>query len=38
MLEAKTAGTSGDNPNWKQSIHGPFADEYLEETCTEVET
>ena len=28
MLAAKTAGTSDDNPNWKQAMNGPFADEY----------
>jgi hypothetical protein len=38
MLETKTANTSGDNPNWKQAMNGPFADEYWEAACTEVET
>ena len=28
MLAAKTASTNGDNPNWKQAMNGPFADEY----------
>ena len=38
MLAAKTADTKVDNPNWKQAMNGPFADEYLEAACTEVET
>ena len=38
MLAAKTASTSGDNPNWKQAMNGPFADEYWDAACVEVET
>ena len=38
MLAAKTASTDGDNPNWKQAMNGPFADEYWDAACVEVET
>ena len=38
ILAAKTASTDGDNPNWKQAMNGPFADEYWDAACVEVET
>ena len=38
MLAAKTASTSGDTPNWKQAMNGPFADKYWDTACVEVET
>ena len=38
MLAAKTAASADDSPNWRQAMNGPFADEYWEAACTEVET
>ena len=38
MLAAKSRGSDADNPNWNQAMNGPFADEYWEAACTEVET
>ena len=38
MLAAKSLGTQADNPNWMQAMNGPFAEEYWEAACIEVET
>ena len=38
FLQAKTAASKEDNPNWNQAMNGPFADEYWKAACQEVET
>ena len=38
MLAAKSKGNDADNPNWLQAMNGPFAQEYWEAACVEVET
>ncbi len=38
FLKAKAETSKADNPNWKQAISGPFAEEFwkaaVEEYCT----
>lgn len=38
IFSDKTASTQGDRTNWRQSMNGPFNDDYREVTCTEIET
>ena len=38
MLQAKAAGSKEDNPNWWKAMNGPFAAEYWQAACVEVET
>ncbi|KAL7524697.1 hypothetical protein ACHAXR_002241, partial [Thalassiosira sp. AJA248-18] len=38
MLAAKTASNQEDNPSWVQAMNGPFAEEYWQAACIEVET
>ena len=38
ILAAKTISNKEDNPNWMQAMNGPFAKEYWEAACIEVET
>lgn len=38
MLAAKSSTNQLDNPNWMQAMNGPFASEYWEAACIEIET
>lgn len=38
LLQAKSAASKEDNPNWFQAMNGPFADEYWKAACKEIET
>lgn len=38
FLQAKAAASKEDNPNWWQAMRGPFAKEYWEAACVEIET
>ena len=38
MLAAKSRGNDSDSPDWFKAINGPFAQEYWEAACVEVET
>ena len=38
ILAAKARGNDADNPNWFQAMNGPFAQEYWEAACLEIET
>ena len=38
MLQAKTRSNAEDNPDWLKAMNGPFAQEYWEAACIEIET
>jgi hypothetical protein len=38
MLQAKSKSNSEDNPDWLKAMNGPFAEEYWEAACIEIET
>ena len=38
FLQAKAAASKEDNPNWRQAMNGPFADEYWKAALSEIET
>ena len=38
MLQAKSRTNQADNPTWIQAMNGPFAEDYWEAACVEVET
>jgi hypothetical protein len=38
FLKAKADASKADNPNWKQAMSGPFADEFLKAAMKEKRT
>ena len=38
FLKAKAAASQEENPNWRQSMNGQFADDYWESAVTDIET
>ena len=38
FLNAKSAASQADNPNWRQAMYSQFADEYWEAAVTEIAT
>ena len=38
FLKDKVSSRKMSNPNWRQSMNGPFADEYWNSACKDIET
>ena len=38
MLQARSQSNAEDNPDWLKAMNGPFAREYCEAACIEIET